>query len=141
MTAAVLALDTNVLIELLRGRRPVVRERFGAALAAGRGLVTSLIVLHELVFGCERSADPVGQRQRVRALLGPMAIEPLDEADVCYAARLRAILADRDQPIGAYDVLIAGQAMARGWTLVTANIDEFRRVEGLNLIDWTARAD
>lgn len=40
-------------------------------------------------------------------------------------------------PIGPYDVLIAGQARARDLTLVTNNLSEFRRVEGLKIEDWT----
>jgi len=41
-------------------------------------------------------------------------------------------------PIGGYDVLIAGQARARGLTLVTRNLREFGRVAGLSVEDWEA---
>jgi tRNA(fMet)-specific endonuclease VapC len=47
----------------------------------------------------------------------------------------------RGQAIGPLDGLIAGQALARSWTLVTANRREFDRIEGLNVIDWTQPAD
>ena len=40
-------------------------------------------------------------------------------------------------PIGPYDLLIAGQARARGLTLVTANSREFLRVKGLGCEDWS----
>jgi tRNA(fMet)-specific endonuclease VapC len=50
---------------------------------------------------------------------------------------LRAILEAQKQPIGPYDTLIAGQALARGYTLVTANYREFSRVEGLLWEDWS----
>jgi tRNA(fMet)-specific endonuclease VapC len=39
--------------------------------------------------------------------------------------------------IGPYDLLIAGQALARGLTVVTANASEFARVQGLGWVDWT----
>ena len=47
----------------------------------------------------------------------------------------------RDLTIGFYDVLIAGQALARGWTVVTANVREFSKASGLKVIDWTATAN
>ena len=77
----------------------------------------------------------------MRTALEPVSIEPFDEADMTASARIRADLARRGRPIGAYDLLIAGQALARGWTVVTANTHEFTRIDGLNLIDWTAPAD
>jgi tRNA(fMet)-specific endonuclease VapC len=40
------------------------------------------------------------------------------------------------RPVGAYDVLLAGQARRRGATLVTSNTKEFARVRGLKWEDW-----
>ena len=51
---------------------------------------------------------------------------------------MRAELEIVGKPIGAYDVLIAGQARRRGATLVTSNVDEFERVAGLKWEDWAA---
>ncbi len=48
------------------------------------------------------------------------------------------MLASKGTPIGAYDVLIAGQAVARNLILVTHNTREFGRVPGLRLEDWQA---
>ncbi|HEX4198875.1 MAG TPA: type II toxin-antitoxin system VapC family toxin [Caulobacteraceae bacterium] len=137
----ILALDTNVIIDLVRGKAPAVRDRFNAALAAEQPMVASLIVLHELHFGCALHRDPAGELARVRVLLSRLEVEPLDEADMSSAARIRAALRGRGLTIGPYDALIAGQALARGWTVVTANTREFARIGGLNVIDWTAPAD
>jgi len=135
-----LALDTNVLIDLVRGKTPIVRGCFNEALAAEQHMVASLIVLHELYIGCELNRDPVGELARVRVVLSNIEIEPFDEADMRSAAQISAILRPRGLTIGPFDSLIAGQALARGWTVVTANTREFARVEGLNIIDWTAPA-
>ena len=74
------------------------------------------------------------------ALLAQVRIEAFDETDMVVTARIRAALRRLGTPIGPYDALIAGQALARGWTVVTANIGEFSRIDGLNVIDWTAEA-
>jgi len=137
----ILSLDTNVLIHLVRNRSPAVRERHFQALADGDEFVASLIVFHELRLGCELHPDPVGELARVAQVLTQVTIEPFDEADMIVTAQVRAKLRRLGKTIGSFDSLIAGQALARGWTVVTANTHEFARIDGLNVIDWTAPAD
>lgn len=133
-----LSLDTNVCIEIIKGRNIAVRRAFAEARQSGTALVTSLIVAHELHFGAERHPRPDEERRRVRAMLTWTPLESYDEQDMRVTARLRAELQGQGLSIGAYDLLIAGQALARGWTVVTGNVREFRRVLGLDVIDWTA---
>ncbi len=133
-----LALDTNVIVDIVRARSSTIRKRFDAAVLGDQRLVTSLVVLHELEFGCRRHPRPDEERARVRFALNDIELEPFDEADMIMAAKVRADLARLGRPVGAYDLLIASQALARDWTLVTANTREFNRIEGLKVIDWTA---
>jgi tRNA(fMet)-specific endonuclease VapC len=63
-------------------------------------------------------------------------IVEFDQEDARRAGEIRAALAKAGAPIGPYDVLIAGQALARSLTLVTHNVREFGRVEGLVVEDW-----
>jgi len=135
-----LSLDTNVIVELIRNRNLNVRRNFQQALREDR-LVGSLIVFHELYFGAERHPHPDSEHEAIRRTLVDVEVVPFDEDDMITAARIRAALAKRGRPIGAYDLLIAGQALARGWTVVTANTDEFARIDGLNVIDWTTAPD
>lgn len=136
-----LSLDTNVFVELLRGRNRLVRQRFQTALAVDAPLKASLIVLHELLFGAEGHAHPAIQRDSVRLIMAQVDLEPFDARDMMAAARLRSNLQRQGLPIGPYDTLIAGQALARGWTVVTANVREFSRIDGLKVVDWTAEGD
>jgi predicted nucleic acid-binding protein len=52
------------------------------------------------------------------------------------AGTIRADLEATGKPIGAYDLLIAGQAMRNRLTLVTANLSEFARIKALTWTDW-----
>ena len=61
-----------------------------------------------------------------------------DREDALHSGQLRAELALSGTPIGPYDVLIAGQAIARGLTLITHNLREFQRAPGLQVDDWEA---
>lgn len=132
-----LALDTNVFVDLIRGRKTIIRQRRDKAILAGEILLTSLIVYHELRFGVALSRDPVSEALNVAEVLEGVVIEPLNEDDVAAAAIVRAKLRPHGNPVGPYDVLIAGQALARGWTLVTSNVREFQRIEGLDIQDWS----
>jgi tRNA(fMet)-specific endonuclease VapC len=132
-----LALDTNVFVDLARGKRTSVQDRYIEAVLAAAPMVTSVVVHHELQFGVFASRDPLIAARNVAAVMQDIIIEPLTEDDVMVAARIRATLKPMGTPIGPYDVLIAGQALARGWTLVTANVGEFQRVQGLEIQDWS----
>jgi tRNA(fMet)-specific endonuclease VapC len=92
------------------------------------------IVAHELYYGAYKGARVAENLARVESL--QFAIVEFDREDARQAGEVRARLATAGMPIGPYDVLIAGQAIARALTLVTHNIREFRRVPGLVVEDW-----
>lgn len=130
-------LDTNLCIRVLRDRPPALRERFNLE---ADGLCISTIVLTELLHGAARSARPEHNRTEVERLAARMDVLPFDDAAAGHAADIRANLERKGQPIGGYDVLIAGHARSRGLTVVTGNLSEFGRVEGLRCEDWLADA-
>ncbi len=132
-------LDTNVAIALLNNRQPQVRVRFDAARATN-ALGMSIIVYHELMYGAANSARKQQNQEKVSVFVaaGNFILLALAEEDAREAADIRAHLKRRGEPIGPYDVLIAAQARRTGSTLVTANTDEFQRVPGLVVADWSA---
>jgi tRNA(fMet)-specific endonuclease VapC len=97
----------------------------------------SSVVLFELQYGIERSAYPFPNQQRLKRFITEgIEILPFNEEDADSAARIRALLEKQKQPIGPYDTLIAGVALARDLTVVTANVREFTRIQGLKWEDW-----
>ena len=72
----------------------------------------------------------------LKVFFSAIATLPFDEADAQAAATIRAALKTKGQPIGAYDVLIAGTGLARGLVVVTSNTGEFKRIGGLQVEDW-----
>jgi tRNA(fMet)-specific endonuclease VapC len=133
-----LLLDTNCLISLVRATPRPVTERYFAAVASQVEMRTSVISLFEFRYGMERSPRHALQESALESLLTVIVATPFEQLDATRAASLKASLALRGAPIGAYDLLIAGQALARGWTIVTANTREFARIPELNIEDWTA---
>lgn len=131
-------LDTNAVIALLRNKPAVVRERYREAEASGSCLAVSSVVLFELWYGVEKSGRVQENAERLRVFLsGDLDLLDFDDEDAQTAGRVRAALEKAGTPIGAYDLLIAGQAVRRGLTVVTANTSEFSRVSGLSWEDWT----
>ena len=132
-------LDSNICIAIMNRVAPMTaRAALNSAIASRDLLLISTVVVYELWFGVAKSRDRgLNANKVVEFLTEPFEILDFDTEDAGRAGEIRAELASRGTPIGPYDVLIAGQALARGLTLVTANIREFSRVDGLKLVDWT----
>lgn len=137
----ILSLDANVLIDVANGRRSDVRQGFDLAIRAGDTLVTCSLAAHELLFGAAISGRPAMQLGAAHRLLEDVAVADFTQDDAAAAVEVRSQLRGIGRSIGPFDTLIAGQALARGWTMVTANVREFRRVSGLQVVDWTAAAE
>ena len=130
-------LDTNLCIRVLRDRPAGLRGRFNAEAAA---LCTSDVVLYELLYGAERSARPAEMRREVERFVARLSVLPFDGDAAAHTAEIRASLERRGGVIGPYDLMIVVQARSRGLVVVTGNLSEFGRVEGLRCEDWLAGA-
>ena len=131
------SLDTNACIALLNGSSSTLRTMVTEALGEGSVLCVSSVVLHELWFGAAKSGRPAHNASRIQAFLsGPVHVLPFDEADARAAGEVRARLQRAGTPIGAYDTMTAGQALRRGLTVITADADDFGRVDDLMWEDW-----
>jgi tRNA(fMet)-specific endonuclease VapC len=126
-------LDTNVVIALLNDARSNLAKR--AKRESPNDIAISSVVCHELFYGAFKSGRPQQNVEVIDAL--QFAVLEFDKEDARQSGSLRALLASRGTPIGPYDVLIAGQALARNMILITRNIDEFSRVPGLRMEDWS----
>lgn len=128
-------LDSDVCVRILRNRSQAIARQLAANATA---LFSSSIVRHELMHGALMSARPEEQRAAVNELLGRVHVLDFDAAAADHAADVKANLQKRGLMIGANDLLIAGHARSRDLTVVTGNLREFGRVEGLRSEDWAA---
>jgi tRNA(fMet)-specific endonuclease VapC len=130
-------LDTNLCIRVLRDRPASLRPRFNAEAGS---MAISTIILTELLYGAAKSDRPAHHRTEVERFCSRLQLLPFDDNAAAHAADIRATLARAGQQIGAYDALIAGHARSRGLVVITGNLDEFGRVDGLRCEDWLAEA-
>ena len=127
-------LDTNAVIAILKSATSPIAAQIRRH--DPREIVLSSIVTHELYFGAYKSQFPDANLKRLDALR--FEVLAFDKEDSIAAGKVRAALQASGKPIGPFDVLIAGQALCRGLTLVTAHTREFFRVQGLDVEDWSA---
>jgi len=132
-------LDTDICSYLMKRSQPALIERVRTF--APRDLKVSVVTLFELEYGIQRSERRDSLRRVVRAFLENVELLDWAESGAREAGAVRAELAATGNPIGAYDLQIAGHARSLGATLVTNNIREFSRVSGLRLADWVSGAD
>ncbi len=131
-------LDTNACIAVINGQPASVRANLQRAFDGGVAVALSCVTLFELRYGVAKSARVAFNTERLEVFLAAMSTLPFDDRDAEASGEIRAALEKAGTPIGAYDCLIAGQALRRGLTLVTANAGEFKRVSGLDWEDWAA---
>src|SRR5260221_13161 len=131
-------LDTNACIALMAPVPNDVQTRFERAFHKGGRFFTSSVVAFELWYGVSKSKRVVENTRRYNTFFaGPIDVLPFDQGAAQVAGELRAKLEACGKPIGAYDLLLAGQAMRHNMTLITANVAEVSRVKGLLLDDWS----
>jgi len=128
-------LDTNAVIALLGRKSASLAQRVLESEEGSIGL--SSIVVYELYIGAYRSAKVSFNLETLRLVMADFPLVGFEREDAQLSGEIRADLAARGTPIGPYDVLIAGQAKARDLILVTNNVAEFFRVDGLRVEDWT----
>jgi tRNA(fMet)-specific endonuclease VapC len=126
-------LDTNIVSDLVRNPQGKVAQHIREVGEAQ--VCTSIIVAAELRYGAARKGSPRLSAQ-LEAVLGALEVLPFETpADAAYGL-LRTRLEQAGRPIGANDLLIAAQALALGYTIITDNEKEFARVEDLRRENW-----
>jgi len=129
-------LDTNICIYLIKKRPRQVLQKFNAYSVGEIGV--SSITVAELQYGVRKSQYPVKNQQALKQFLLPLVIADFDEQAAIAYGEVRAVLEAQGTPIGPLDTLMAAQAISLGVTLVTNNVKEFSRVQGLRFENWAA---
>ena len=127
-------LDTNVCIVYLKGKSSNIDRRLKSL--KRNNIAVCSIVKAELFYGSIRSNNPKKALQVQKTFVEQFISLPFDDRCAPIYGKLRANLASTGTPIGSNDLLIAAIALANDLILVTHNVREFSRVQGLKLEDW-----
>jgi tRNA(fMet)-specific endonuclease VapC len=130
-------LDTNACVDYLNGRFPRLTERIQQS--APSDLAISSVAVAELRYGAEKSTQAQRNHERLDVFLGDVPCVDFDSGAALAYGRVRAVLERRGTIIGPYDLQIAAHALSLDLVLVSDNVREFRRVEGLKVENWRRR--
>ena len=126
-------LDSDASIRVMRNQAEIVRK---LRQIPPREVFISAVTHHELYYGALHSANPVRHLKLLEMLTENVTILAFTETSSITASEIREALAAKGTPIGPLDTLIAGHAIEHELTLVTGNVREFSRVDGLALENW-----
>ncbi|WP_216923005.1 type II toxin-antitoxin system VapC family toxin [Synechococcus sp. CCAP 1479/9] len=126
-------LDTNICIDVIKRRPESLLERFNRNASH---LAMSSITLAELMHSAEKSSDPPRSLAVVENFCSRLEVLAYGPKAAQHYGQIRAALELRGTPIGVNDLHIAAHARSEGLTLVSNNLREFARVEGLLYENW-----
>ena len=129
-------LDTNICIYMIKNRSPEIRIHFEQFVQGD--IAISSITVAKLQYGVEKSAAREKNARALEVFLLPLEIVAFDTDSALVYGKIRAALERQGAPIGGMDMLIAAQAIAQNFTLVTHNLKEFVRVPSLKCETWVA---
>ena len=129
-------LDTNIISDLIRNPSGAVARHIETIEV--KDIVTSIIVAAELRYGCAKKGS-AKLTQKVENLLATIPVLPLETPADAEYGNIRAELEVAGKTIGMNDLLIAAQAYTLGLILVTDNLKEFSRINGLMVENWLER--
>lgn len=127
-------LDTNTCIRYLNGTSDSIRREIESR--RPENILLCSVVKAELIYGAIKSGNPDRNLKRLQRFTKLFSSLPFDDDAAEIYGQIRTRLERNGTPIGPNDLLIAATALAHSATLVTHNVREFNRVEGLRYEDW-----
>jgi tRNA(fMet)-specific endonuclease VapC len=127
-------LDTNVCIRYLNGQSDKIRQKL--SMKNPEEIVLCSVVKAELIYGAEKSGNPIRNLQRLSLFVKPFISLPFDDKSAEIYGQIRNRLEQAGKPIGPNDLMIASIAITNNVILVTHNTSEFGRVDNLHIEDW-----
>jgi tRNA(fMet)-specific endonuclease VapC len=127
-------LDTNICIYLIKEHPPEVLARFQQRQIKQFHIPT--ITLFELYYGIEKNNSQQRNLAALEKFIAPLTVVDFSLDAAKHAAKIRNNLEKQGKIIGAYDIQIVAIALSLNMTLLTNNIREFERVQGLKLENW-----
>jgi tRNA(fMet)-specific endonuclease VapC len=131
-------LDTNICIYIIKkSPEKVIKKLESIPNDEGKNeIYLSSVTVSDLFYGVEKSSQLEKNFEALKGFLTPFQIINFDHESAEVFGRVRSDLERKGTVIGPYDLQIASIAIAHDLVLVTNNIKEFKRVDGLNLENW-----
>jgi tRNA(fMet)-specific endonuclease VapC len=128
-------LDTNICIFAINKKPATV---LGAIKEESKnGIYISSLTIAELEYGVENSSHVEDNRIALLKFISLFNVLKYDDADAIKYGKLKSKLKMSGKIIGPIDMLLASQALSKDLIFITNNVDEFSRIDGLRIEDWS----
>lgn len=127
-------LDTNTCIYFLNGKSESIKKKLLET--PPLEIKVSSVVKAELLLGAYKSTSPERTLEKLEAFLQPFEILAFDDSVSYVYAAIRKQTEKKGTIVGPNDLMIAATAKFHEGILVTRNVEEFSRIEGLLLENW-----
>lgn len=129
-------LDTNICIHFFRGKYNL-DSRFKEVGISNCSI--SEITLAELIYGAENSSNKEKNLKLIESFIKNLTIIPIIDCIYFYGSE-KARLRKAGIMISDFDLLIGATAVSGDFIMVTENLNEFQRIEGINIENWIKRS-
>ena len=129
-------LDTDTCIFTIKRKPAHLKRLFNAHIGQ---LSISAVTWGELIYGAEKSSNIENNIDQIEGFAARLEILPFDNDEAKQFGQVKAELEHKGKPIGPYDMMIAGHARSQGLILITNNVREFKRVDGLRVENWVKK--
>lgn len=127
-------LDTNICIYFLKGKFPLLIEKLLSN--NPDNIKIPSIVKAELLYGAEKSQKQLENLEKIYQFIFPLETVAFGDKESIEYSYIRSLLEKEGKIIGPNDLIIAATVKANDGVLVTNNIKEFIRVDGLKVENW-----
>ena len=132
-------LDTDICSYIMKEHPLKTLETLQQKTQDGHIICISVITYSELLFGAERSSQPIKHKTLIKEFCDRLEqIVPWDKAAANEYARLHSYLLKKGNPIGNNDTMIAGHALSTESILVTNNLRHFKKIPKLKIENWVS---
>ncbi len=129
-------LDTDIIIYSLKGNQLVIdniRDH------ADFPKAISVITYGELIYGAEKSQQPVANLAKVKRLREIFPVIDLSCAIMDTFGSMKAELSRTGNIVSDFDLLIAATSMSMGYCVVSNNEKHFRKIANLSYENWAKK--
>lgn len=130
-------LDTDMCIFTITRKPAHIKRMFNTHIGQ---LCISAVTWGELICGAEKSEQVENNLATLDGFAARLEVLPFDKQASRQFGQVKAELELQGQKIGSYDTMIAGHARSQGLIVVTNNVREFKRVEGVRIVNWLEQA-
>jgi tRNA(fMet)-specific endonuclease VapC len=125
-------LDTNICIHFL-GDEYSIKEKIDVA--GLENCFVSEVTIAELKFGAENSQNKEKNRKTIDDFGRKFSVIPIYNSLDIYAKE-KARLRKKGQSLDDFDLLIGATAISNNFVLVTRNVSDFDRMDGIEIKNW-----